>query len=165
MVLDYDKGRQGIDFSDQLSAYYTYLRRSVKWYRKVAFELIFGTSIVNTYLIYKKNYTTNKITILQFCESLGRSLLLSIPSENLKPGPVQQSTNQRKPTLGDHKLEEIEGSVCNVSRRCIGCYEEARKQQSREATYAAAKKVKAFYSKCDKLFYLECFNKNHHFMK
>ena len=33
-VLDYNGGKQGIDLSDQLSAYYTCLRRSVKWYQK-----------------------------------------------------------------------------------------------------------------------------------
>ncbi len=70
VVLDYNKGRQGTDLSDQLSAYYTCLRRSIKWYHKVVFELIFGTSIMNSYLIYKENYTTNNITILQFRESL-----------------------------------------------------------------------------------------------
>ena len=30
VVLDYNKGRQGIDLSDQLSAYYTWIRRSTK---------------------------------------------------------------------------------------------------------------------------------------
>ncbi len=53
-VVDYNKGRQGTDLSDRLSAYYTCLRRSIKWYRKVAFELIFGAAIVNSYLISRK---------------------------------------------------------------------------------------------------------------
>ena len=33
-VLDYNGGKQGIDLSDQLSAYDTCLRGSVKWYQK-----------------------------------------------------------------------------------------------------------------------------------
>ncbi|CAF4410276.1 unnamed protein product, partial [Rotaria sp. Silwood2] len=45
VILDYNKGRQGTDLSDQLSTYYTPLRKSVKWYRKVAFKLIFGTAL------------------------------------------------------------------------------------------------------------------------
>ena len=77
VVHDCNKGRQGTDLSDQLSAYYTCLRGSMKWYQKVAFELIVVTSIVNSYLIYKENYKTNNITILQFRESLVRSLLLA----------------------------------------------------------------------------------------
>jgi hypothetical protein len=51
VVLDYNEGRQGTDLSDQLSAYYTYLRKSIKWYRKVAFELVFETALVNSYFI------------------------------------------------------------------------------------------------------------------
>ncbi len=42
VVVDYNKGRQSTDLSDQPSAYYKCLRQSRKWYRKVAFELIFG---------------------------------------------------------------------------------------------------------------------------
>ena len=64
VVLDYNKGRQGIDLSDQLSAYYTCVRRSIKWYRKAIFELVFRTAIVTSYLLYKENYVTNKVTIL-----------------------------------------------------------------------------------------------------
>ena len=164
VLLDCNKGRQGVDLSDQLSTYYICPRRSVKWYRKVVLELISRTSIVNSYLIYKENYTTSNMIILQFRASLVRSLLLGIPSENLTLDPVQQSTNQRKQKLDDHKLEEIEGSARNVRRHCTGCYEEARKQQSMEASYAAAKKVKTSCSECDN-FFLECFNKKHHVMK
>ena len=58
VIVDYNKGEQGVDLSDQLSAYYTCLRRSKKWYRKVASEMIFGISIVNAYLIYKEYYGT-----------------------------------------------------------------------------------------------------------
>ena len=65
VVLDYNKGRQGTDLSDQLSTYYTSLRKSVKWYRKVAVELVFGTALVNCYLIYKENYIDSKGSILQ----------------------------------------------------------------------------------------------------
>jgi hypothetical protein len=63
VILDYNEGRQGTDLSDQLSTYHTCLRRSIKWYKKVAFELIFGTAVVNSYLIYKENYATSNIQI------------------------------------------------------------------------------------------------------
>jgi hypothetical protein len=162
VVLDYNTGRQGIDLSDQLSAYYTCLRRSIKWYRKVAFELIFGTAIVNSYLIYKENYATSDVTILRFRESLVQSLLLGIPAERLKPGPRKKSTGQTKRKLADHKLEELERSTRDGRRRCAGCYEKTRQEQSREASNATAKKIKTFCSDCDKFFCLDCFNEKHH---
>ena len=76
------KGRLGIGFSDQLLAYFQRLRRSIKWYGKVAFKLISRTLIVNSYLIYKKNCA---VAILQFHESLVRSLVLGISLDKLKP--------------------------------------------------------------------------------
>jgi hypothetical protein len=165
VVLDYNKRRQDTDLSDQLSAYYTCLRRSIKWYQKEAFELIFGTSIVNSYLVCKKNYATNNTTILQFRESLVRSLLLDMPSENLKPGPRQQSTSQTKRKLVDHTLEEIELSARDVRRRCAGCYEKIRQEKSREASLAVAKKIKTFCSDCEKFYCPDCINQKHHSTK
>jgi hypothetical protein len=140
VVLDYNEGRQGTESSDQLSAYYTCLRRSINWYRKVSFELVFATALVNSYLIYKENYAASKVTILQFRESLVQSLLLGIPLEKLKPSPGQKSTGQTKRKLADHKLEEKEGSARIVRSCCAGCYEKIRQQQSREASLATAKK-------------------------
>ena len=115
----------------------------VKWYQKVAFELIFGTSIVNSYLIYKENYATDNISILQFGESLVRSLLVGMPSEKLKPDPREQSISYLKRKLADHKLKEKEGSAREVRRRCAGCYEKIREEESREPSLAAATKTKA----------------------
>jgi len=70
-----------------------------------------------------------------------------------------------KRKLGDHKLEEMEGSARNVRRRCAGCYEKSGEQQSREASLATAKKIKTFCSDCDKFFCLDCFNEKHHSMQ
>ena len=141
VVLDYNKGRQGTDLSDQLSTYYTSLRKSVKWYRKVAFELVFGTALVDSYLIYKENYAKSKGTILLFRENLVWSLLLGTPTENLKPDPRQQSASHSKRKLADHKLEENKGSDSDVQRRCVGCYEKSRKRPSGEACHSTTKRI------------------------
>ena len=92
--LDYNNGRRDTNLSDKLSAYYTCLRRSIKWYQKLAFELILGPLIANTDLICKENYATCNITILQLCENLVQSLLFGVPSENLKPSLREQSINR-----------------------------------------------------------------------
>ena len=80
----------------------------------MVFELIFGTAIVNSYLVYKESYSANNMTILKFRESLVRSLLLGIPFENLKPGARQQSTSQSKRKLADHKLGGREHSSRDI---------------------------------------------------
>ncbi len=76
----------------------------------MTFEMIFGMSIVNAYLIYKENYDTSRMTMLQFRESLVRSLLLGVPFENLKSGPRERSASRMKHKLTGHELTEIEES-------------------------------------------------------
>ena len=85
------------------------------------------------------------MTILQFRESLVRSLLLGTPSEKLKPGPKQKPTGQAKRKLADHTLEELERSTRDNRRRCAGCYEKNREKQSKEASNSATKKIKTFF--------------------
>ena len=102
------------------------------------------------------------MTILQFRESLVRSLLLGMAFENLKPGPKQKPTGQTKRKFADHMLEEKEGSARDIRRRYAGCYEKISQQlQSRGAGHAAAKKVKTFCPNCEKFFCLDCFNEKH----
>jgi hypothetical protein len=74
-----------------------------------------------------------------------RSLLIGTPIEKLKPDPRQQSASHSKRKFADHKLEEKEGSTGSVGRRSSDCYVKRREQQSREASYAVAKKV-LFYA-------------------
>ncbi len=92
--------------------------------------------------------------MLQFRESLVRSLLLDVPFEEFKSGPRQQSRSHLKSKLADHKLEEKEGSARNVCRRCTGYYEKIRQQQSREASATTAERTKTYYSDCEKFFRL-----------
>ena len=39
-IFSYNKGKSGIDSSDQMASHTTSLRKEVKWYRKLATELI-----------------------------------------------------------------------------------------------------------------------------
>lgn len=47
IVIDYNKSKAFIDLSDQMTAYSPYFRRTVKWYRRLALEVITGTCMVN----------------------------------------------------------------------------------------------------------------------
>ncbi len=75
---------------------------------------------------------TSDMTILQFRESLLRSLLLDTPFEKLKIRPRQQSASRLKRKLADHKFEQKAGSTRDVRKRCDACYEKTRQQQRRD---------------------------------
>jgi hypothetical protein len=40
LVFDYNKAKKNVDMSDQIGAYYSTLKKTIKWYRKVILELI-----------------------------------------------------------------------------------------------------------------------------
>lgn len=44
-------GKAGIDLSDQLASYCTSMRKSVRWYHKVATEIILNTFVVNSQIM------------------------------------------------------------------------------------------------------------------
>lgn len=50
-VFTYNKSKKGIDYSDQMSSYYSSLKRGLKWFRKVIMELLFGTALINAWIV------------------------------------------------------------------------------------------------------------------
>ena len=49
-IIGYKAAKLGVDKLDQMICYHSILRKSIKWYRKLAFELILRTSIVNAWV-------------------------------------------------------------------------------------------------------------------
>lgn len=55
-VITYNTNKKGVDYGDQMSSYYTPLKRGLKWFRKVIIELLFGTALVNAWIIYNMTH-------------------------------------------------------------------------------------------------------------
>lgn len=55
-----------------MKSYNTSLRRGVKWYRKLAIELVVGSALVNAFIIHQ-SITNDKMTITKFREHLIKS--------------------------------------------------------------------------------------------
>lgn len=153
-VLDYNSVKKGVDYSDQMSSYYTTLRRNLKWYKKVALELITGTTLVNSWVIYGK-LNNSKIPMLKFRESVARSLM------GLDEAPVRQCVTppHRKRS---HSLSKSEGEGKKKRRRCRGCYEKIRQTSSSREADKKTKTV-TFCKDCpgQPFYCLECFNEKH----
>lgn len=64
-ILQYNAGKSYIDVSDQLASYGTSVRRGLKWYRKVMFELLTNTAVVNAHAIYKYSSFAKRFSSLQ----------------------------------------------------------------------------------------------------
>lgn len=72
-VIAYNNAKKKVDVSDQMPSYYTCLRKTVKWCKKVSFQVFLGTCVVNSWVIYN-NFGNNpkNLDILQVRERIIR---------------------------------------------------------------------------------------------
>ncbi|CAH1968772.1 unnamed protein product [Acanthoscelides obtectus] len=115
VVIDYNSGKSSVDLSDQMGSYSNPLRRSVKWYRKIAFELLLTTSMVNAFILYK-NVTGCNIKITQFKKEVIRYLINTANNENIDH---ELPAKRRR----HHSLKQKDGANKHKTRRCCKhCY-------------------------------------------
>ncbi|KAE9522784.1 hypothetical protein AGLY_016825 [Aphis glycines] len=156
MILDYNNTKQGIDVSDQLSSYYNPQRKSLVWYKKVAMELLFGITVVNSMIIFNKQ-VNKKLTLLSFTESLSRSILCTEVTDKSESVNIQKNISM-------HFLEQFDRQNGKMQRkRCHGCYSSLREdgQLSAEEAGKKAKKVNTHCKVCGHAYCLICYNKIH----
>lgn len=154
-ILAYNKGKAGIDMSDQMASYATTLRKGVKWYRKLGIELLLGTAIVNAWVLYK-HISKQKIQIRAFRESLAADLL------NI-PGKIQQDRPRTSTSSYHHLSERVNAEGKKIRRKCSGCYSKLQEEAGRKEARNRAKMVYTYCDMCpgQPQICLECFNIKH----
>ena len=73
VVADHNRGKCAVDLSGQMITYSTTHRRTLKWYTKLASELLLNTSISNAMILYKQA-TKTKIKVSDFRMALAMHL-------------------------------------------------------------------------------------------
>ncbi|KAJ8951041.1 hypothetical protein NQ314_007741 [Rhamnusium bicolor] len=115
-IIDYNKHKSYIDLSDQMNAYSTSLRRGVKWYSKLAIELLLGTTIVKAFILHQE-VANGKMSITQFKEKIAIKVL------------ELEGSGAEVPKEGvNHKLIHL---TRLDRRRCITCYEKIQREYGR----------------------------------
>ena len=146
-IVDYNKSKAYIDISDQMKSYAHCLRRGRKWYRKLAVEILLGSTIVNAHLAYQE-VTQKKLQITEFREQLSLALL----GDKI---PLFENNPPRE----EHKLEE------HTKTRCVVCYATVKKNLGRVQAQSKTPRSKWQCSFCKKSYCVPCFFKVHHALK
>ena len=117
-ILDYNKNMSGVDLSDQMMMYYSFLRKSCKWWRKLFFHL-FEMLLLNAYTLNRK-FGVKKMSHSSYREAIAMHLLGSAvtvpqnaetaPCERLQPGHFPVPLPKR-----NGKVTGLRCSVCSVS--------------------------------------------------
>lgn len=155
MVVEYNLGKSSVDLSDQMIAYSSPLRRTIKWYKKLAIELLLNTCIVNSIVLFK-HVTRKNIAIPDFRMKLAMYLMKCSDNDCISPKIGVQSRPR-------HEFKKMTGNARNVRRFCKACYNKNSKQLGRTEAKNSTKKVVTYCSDCvDSPFLcLECFNLTH----
>lgn len=115
VIVDYNKGKAFIDLSDLMGAYAPFLRRTIKWYRRLVFHLITATIVVNALHLSEK-INNKKININKFKEAVILGLIEA-------PQPIDARPSTSKGTIKRRcVLKEAEGQKRVTRKRCSKCY-------------------------------------------
>lgn len=153
IIIDYNKGKTAIDLSDQMGAYSSPLRRSLKWYRKLVFDLLLNTAVVNALHMFQ-NVTGRKMSVTTFRKQLVDALTRHSHEET----PIRADTSRRI-----HKCQKKEGKAHKVRKYCAECYSTNTKIFGRQLARKITKQVLTCCKVCKSQPHLclKCFNKLH----
>ena len=113
-IQEYNHAMGGVDKADQMGVYYSFQRKSFKWWKKVFFWLL-EVSVVNSYILYKETTPTRPDSHLAFRRQLIRQLVSHLDfSERPWPGRhrVRDSLERLQP--GKHFLSSGKRRDCAV---------------------------------------------------
>ena len=160
-IIAYNKAKKGVDMSDQLAAYNTSLRKSMKWYRKVAFELLTAMCIVNSFVLFNKYFCSpeKKLKITEFKEKLVVSLTGNELVETSNPPSSPASTSKTGGRRINHQLIEDK----KIRKRCVSCYAQMKQNEGAKVARNKTRRVHTYCEDCDGKPFLcvNCFNLKH----
>ncbi|KFB46173.1 piggyBac transposable element-derived protein 4-like protein [Anopheles sinensis] len=167
LVVDYNSAKKSYDLSDQMAAFSSPLRKTMKWYRKVAIELLLNTAVLNSYVLYRAT-TGQAMPKTKFREKLVLGLTQKRDSEQRPESIASASSSSDKHPVtpknkNKHHLDKKEGIAQKVRRYCASCYSYNTQLLGRAKARNITKKVITFCGQCKSQPHLclECFNKLH----
>ena len=155
---DYNNNKIGVDLSDQRMSYGVFERRTVKWWRKLAFHILL-MCIVNSSILYNK-VKGLKIPVTQFMQNLSEDLVA------VEDDPPMASTNGNsgnqlsRLATGKHFLEKIPPppGKKRLQKCCKVCGDRGKKETGKfvrkDTSYQCCEcKVALCINPCFKLFH------------
>lgn len=85
ILRDYNNGMSGVDKSDQMLSYYSALRKTIRWYKKVVLHIV-EMAIHNAHIMYNDGKPAGQqLRLLTFREAVVKSLVGHTPEVDEQP--------------------------------------------------------------------------------
>ena len=130
VIHDYNRHMGGVDRNDELIGYYTCLRKTLKWYKKVAIHFL-EEALLNAFIVYRQEHPQgHKLRLVDFRLAVIRELLGASGDQ------VQAEETDR--LRGRHFPEKIPATDRKEkpTKRCIVCYRVDKRRK--ETSYRCA---------------------------
>ena len=139
VVVQYNKFMKGLDRADQYLSYYSVLRKTVKWSKKVVLYLLNCAVSLQCFFVHRTLNTNKNVQYKNFLHEVGRSWIsviqnrsesnsddLQLPEKQTLPwGSKQDPPGRISSHFRIHKLEKIfgggEGKKKYPTRECKVC--------------------------------------------
>lgn len=113
-ICKYNAAKSFVDLSDQMISYASPLRKKIKWYHKLAIDLLTNTTMLNAFL-YHRNVTKSNISLKKFREEVVQGILSSTSAGSI---PIENDFSGNGTSNITHKLD-----IENIRKRCERCYQ------------------------------------------
>ena len=160
-IMAYNNFMCGVDRMDQLMSYYSPLRKTLKWYRKVVLQHL-DMAMVNAFLLYKKVGGTK--AQLKFRKCVIASLLSSDTRTNEDNPQTSNTTAFYHHKSSDHSrlsdqhyLAYIPSTTSkkNAARKCVVCNGQGKRKETRYLCETCPSKPALCVVPCFKTFHSE----------
>jgi len=152
LAVEYNAGKCGIDYSDQMVSCATTIRKGIKWYRKLGIQLLLGISVANALTVYKIA-TKKDVNIRRFREILAAKLF----------GLTENTTNPCLHRSQHNIAVRKNDSGGSIRRTCKQCYADKSRRMGRSKTRENLKKTTTYCPSCpdQPQLCIECFKVLH----
>ena len=125
---DYNRFMGGVDKNDSMVQTYSALRKSYKWYKKVAFHFI-EEAVQNAYIVYKQQ-PGKRLEHYQFILAVVEALLAEADAERTAAATAEVGHHR---LVGCHYLQFIPATAnrTNPTRKCKVCKAQNKRVESR----------------------------------
>ena len=132
VVIDnYNQSMIGVDLADQYTTYYSFVRKSKKWWKKVCFWLL-EVATVNSYILYKSS--DSAYTHVQFrravIESMAQIFLQDFP-ERMRGRPFIRHQTDNSAVVDPERLNRKPHFLGKrEQRQCVVCSTQQKRKRS-----------------------------------
>lgn len=143
VVFKYNELKMGIDVADQMASYNSAVRKPLRWYHKVAEHILFGSCVVNAWLIYKGNHgpIPKCMGITTFKENIALDLMGLKDDMPRTTAPGQHYLKETEVFVGVGKNKRRQRKMCKI------CYKKNSQSDGRRSSKDKAK-ITTFCEKC-----------------